>query len=49
MCITVPEIKVPLKITSALYGSHRVVFIIKQTTLIHSNMTQVCFNLVGYP
>jgi len=34
MFITVPEIKVPLNITSALYGSHPVVFTIKQTTLI---------------
>jgi hypothetical protein len=48
MCITVPEIKVPLKITSALYRSHPVVFIIKQNTL-YSNRTPVYLYSVCYP
>jgi hypothetical protein len=49
MCITVPEIKVPLKITSAPYGSHPMVFIARQTAFIQSNTTQVYLNSVCYP
>jgi hypothetical protein len=49
MCITVPKIKMPLKITSAAYGSHPVIFITGQTALIQCNMTQVYLNSVCYP
>jgi hypothetical protein len=31
------------------YGSHPVVFVTKETTLIQSNTTKVYFNSVGYP